>query len=203
MTGYRDAALLLTLLLLAPGVIAAEALEDTFIAAELQRTAEAPDVVAQVAIAAPVDFVFGFLTRQPHRYTADAATVSFDHTASAAPGQLGPGSERVIGLRSGETLVQRFLLVDDPHSYAYFTDMSRSTLSAPLRYSVTRYTLAATGPAESRLQVALVYQPSSRLLAFFVRRAFQAALQRDFERAAQLIAAQWQLQHSPVDSQPR
>jgi len=203
MTSYRDAALLLTLLLLAPVVIAAEALDDTFIAAELQRTAEAPDVVAQVSIAAPVDFVFAFLTRQPHRYTADAATVSFDHAASAAPGQLGPGSERVIGLRSGETLVQRFLLVDAPNSYAYLTDMSRSTLSAPLRYSITRYTLTATGPAESRLQVALVYQPSSRLLAFFVRRAFQSALQRDFDRAAQLIAAQWQQQDYPVDGQPR
>jgi hypothetical protein len=40
--------------------------------------------------------------------------------------------------------------------------------------------------------VAIVYKSSTRLLAFFVRRAFNSALKRDFERAAEVIKIAYQ-----------
>jgi hypothetical protein len=97
----------------------------------------------------------------------------------------------MITMEDGETLVQRFLLFDAPTTYAYLTDMQRSTFSAPLNYSITRYELFAREDGGTTLQVALAYEPSSRWLAFLVKRAFNSAIQDDFERAAEAIAAAW------------
>jgi len=178
-------------LFLVSTLFAAETLNEAFIAQELQRTQSAPDSVASVSIAAPIDFVFEFLVRRPDDYTADAVGVAFDHAGSDTPGELGRGSVRTISMNNGETLFQRFLMLNPPAMYVYLTDMAKSTVSLPLNYSIARYELSEMADGSTMLQVALVYEPSSRLLAFFVRRAFRSALQRDFEQAAELIEAEW------------
>ena len=177
---------------------AAERLSDVFTAQELQRTRSAPDSVTSVTITAPINFVFEFLVRRPNDYTVDAVNVAFDHSGSVSAGVLDRGSVRTISMSNGEILVQRFLIVDRPGEYAYLTDMEKSSVSAPLNYSIARYELSEEAEGITELRVSLVYEPSSRLLAFFVRRAFRSALQRDFERAAELIEAQWKL-NSPVN----
>ncbi len=69
--------------------------------------------------------------------------------------------------------------------------MDRSTVSLPLNYSIARYELTELTDSSTALRVSLVYQPSSRLLAFIVRRAFRSALQNEFERAVEVIETQW------------
>lgn len=182
--------------------LAAERVDDSVIAQALARTLSDPDSVATVTIAAPADFVFRFLTQRPQDYTEDAVAVSFDHTKADPAGELAPGSERVITLADGKTLVQRFLWMESPSGYAYQTDMTRSTVAAPLQYAVTRYALTADGEATTQLRVSLVYEPTTRLLAFFVKRAFAAALQRDFARAATVIERAWAESPNPPPSQP-
>lgn len=187
--------LLVTLVVFNPAVMpgAAEALNESFIKQELERTQSAPDSVASVSIAAPPEFVFDFLSRRPHDYTSDAVGVEFDHSESeSAEGDISRGSIREITMNDGGTLVQRFLIYDAPVTYAYLTDMENSTVSAPLNYIITRYELSELTGGGTDLQISLVYEPSSRLLAFLVRQAFRSALTRDFERAAGLIEEQWQ-----------
>ena len=180
-----------SLLFCASAIAAAKWPDEELIAAELRRTAIAPDTMATVSINAPIEFVFDFLSRRPDDYTENAVGVTFDHTDSEITGVLAIGSDRSITMENGETLVQRFLHFDAPASYAYLTDMQRSTFSAPLNYSIARYELSAQADGGTTLRVALVYEPSSRWMAFFVTRAFNAAVQNDFERAAEAIAAAW------------
>jgi len=176
---------------LAQSLVAAENPNETVIAQELQRTQTEPDSVASVTIAAPVGFVFEFLTSRPHDYTDNAVEAAFDHSGSEISNGLGRGSIRTITLENGDTLFQRFLLFDQPATYAYLTDMDRSTVSLPLNYSIARYELTELTDSSTALRVSLVYQPSSRLLAFIVRRAFRSALQNEFERAVEVIETQW------------
>ena len=84
-------------------------------------------------------------------------------------------------------LIQRFLQFQRDIGYAYFTDMDKSTLEAPLNYSLSRYEFSETKEGQTIVRISVVYQSSSRLLAYFVRRAFSSSLRRDFERAAATI----------------
>ena len=167
---------------------AAEGLSPEFLAEELQRTRSDPDSAVRISIDAPRDYVFNFLTTRLDEYAEDAVALTFNHTDSDTPGNLDRGSLRTTTMENSETLVQRFLLADAPDEFAYHTDMDRSTLSAPLQYSITRYQLTSIDRETTELNVTVTYRASSRLLAFFVRRAFNSALQRDFERAANIIA---------------
>ncbi len=163
-----------------------------FIADELARTRSDPDSEITLTIKAPRQFVFDFLTQRVDEYVSDANQVGFDHSNSARAGELAPGSDRVITMENSETLVQRFLRFEPPDGYAYFVDMARSTLEAPLDHSISRYQLTAIDADTTGLTTSVVYRSSSRLLAFFVRRGFESALRRDFSRAGKVIEAEYQ-----------
>ena len=172
--------------------VAGQEITESFIVDELARTQSDPDSEISLAIHAPRDFVFDFLTRRVHEYVSDARGVEFDHDNSAQEGQLGVGSERRIFMESDEFLLQRFLLVEPQNSFAYYVDMEHSTFSAPLAYSISRYKLSETSPEITQLDIAVVYQSSTRLLAYFVRRGFNNALERDFSTAVAIIEADYQ-----------
>lgn len=188
----RNVSLLLLLLVVIPGTHGAETtaseLSRDFIAAELQRTRSDPDSRVSVNIAAPRDYVFDFLTTRMDEYVEGAAALQFDHAGSVSMGRLDRGSLRITTMDNEKTLAQRFLLFTSPAEFAYHTDMELSTLSAPLKYSVTRYSLTEIDNENTELSVTVTYQASSRLFAFIVRRAFNSALMRDFERAASIIS---------------
>ena len=171
---------------------AGQELTESFIQDELARAQTDPDSEISLTINAPRDFVFAFLTRRVHEYVSDARGVEFDHGNAAQVGRLAAGSQRRILMANDEFLLQRFLVVEPPRSFAYFVDMERSTLSAPLAYSISRYQLTETAPETTQLEIAVVYQSSTRLLAFFVRRGFNNALERDFAAAADIIEADYQ-----------
>jgi hypothetical protein len=166
-----------------------QTIPDGLIIQELERAQTEPDSATEVMIDAPIDYVFTFLTTRLHDYVADATAVEFDHSGSPRSEQLGKGSIRTATMQNGELLVQRFLLMDPPREFAYHTDMQRSTLEAPLQYSVGRYRLTELNERQTRLNVAVTYRPTSRLFGFIVRRAFSSALRRDFERAAGIISS--------------
>ena len=166
-----------------------QTIPDGLIIQELKRAQTEPDSATEVVIDAPIDYVFTFLTTRLHDYVADATAVEFDHSGSPRSDQLGKGSIRTATMQNGELLVQRFLLMDPPREFAYHTDMQRSTLEAPLQYSVGRYRLTELNERQTRLHVAVTYRPTSRLFGFIVRRAFSSALRRDFERAAGIISS--------------
>lgn len=182
--------LAVSVILMTQSSLTAAETDESFIARELERTHSDPDTVVTIAINAPVEFVFDLLLYRLEDYVTDAVNVAFDHADSASPAALDSGSERITTMENGEILVQRFLQFQPPQGFAYFTDMEQSTVAAPLRYSLARYELTDNGEG-TVLRVAVVYQSSSRLLAFFVRRAFNSALQRDFEKAAAVIEAEY------------
>ena len=166
-----------------------QTLPEELITQELERAQTEPDSATEVVIDAPADYVFTFLTTRLHDYVADANALEFDHSGSTRSNQLGKGSFRTAIMQNGELLVQRFLLMDPPREFAYHTDMQRSTLEAPLKYSVGRYWLTALNKQQTRLTVAVAYRANSRLFGFIVRRAFSSALRRDFDRAAGIISS--------------
>lgn len=181
---------LLAFLAVMPASLAgSQTIPDSLIIQELERAQTEPDSATEVMIDAPIDYVFTFLTTRLHDYVADATAVEFDHSGSPRSEQLGKGSIRTATMQNGELLVQRFLLMDPPREFAYHTDMQRSTLKAPLQYSVGSYRLTELNERQTRLNVAVTYRATSRLFGFIVRRAFSSALRRDFERAAGIISS--------------
>ena len=174
-----------------------QTIPDGLIIQELERAQTEPDSATEVVIDAPIDYVFTFLTTRLHDYVADATAVEFDHSGSPRSDQLGKGSIRTATMQNGELLVQRFLLMDPPREFAYHTDMQRSTLEAPLQYSVGRYRLTELNERQTRLNVAVTYRATSRLFGFIVRRAFSSALRRDFERAAGIISSAYIEENAP------
>lgn len=169
----------------------AQEISEGFIEDELSRTQADPDSEVTLTINAPREFVFEFLTRRVHEYVADAHGIEFDHSNSVEAKQLAQGSTRTITMDNGEALLQRFLRFDPPNSYAYFVDMDRSTIEAPLDYSISRYELSEIDSDTTQLRTAAVYRSSTRLLAYFVRRGFNNALQNEFSRAAQMIESEY------------
>ena len=181
---------LLAFLAVMPASLAgSQTIPDSLIIQELERAQTEPDSATEVMVDAPIDYVFTFLTTRLHDYVADATAVEFDHSGSPRSEQLGKGSIRTATMQNGELLVQRFLLMDPPREFAYHTDMQRSTLEAPLQYSVGSYRLTELNERQTRLNVAVTYRATSRLFGFIVRRAFSSALRRDFERAAGIISS--------------
>ena len=174
-----------------------QTIPDGLIIQELERAQTEPDSATEVVIDAPIDYVFTFLTTRLHDYVADATAVEFDHSGSPRSDQLDKGSIRTATMQNGELLVQRFLLMDPPREFAYHTDMQRSTLEAPLQYSVGRYRLTELNERQTRLHVAVTYRATSRLFGFIVRRAFSSALRRDFERAAGIISSAYIEENAP------
>ena len=148
---------------------AAAELEEEFIQQELARTQFDPDHTVTFEVNAPSDFVFEFLIRR----VADT------------------GSIRITTMENTEQLVQRILLFEPPFSYAYYTDIKASTIEVPLDYSLARYNLVELDNNRTRLQISVVYKSSSRLLSYFVRRAFNSALESDFELAMHKIEQEY------------
>lgn len=169
--------------LLTMNTISAQELTESFIRTELQRAQESPDTSVNFQIQAPSEFVFEFLLHRLDEYVDDAQASSFDHSHSEEANALGPGSERVVTMANNETLLQRFLQVEYGRSYSYFVDMNLSTVSVPLKYSISRYELLARQEEVTELKVTAVFKPSNRLLGYFVRRGFKQAFENDFEKA--------------------
>jgi hypothetical protein len=163
---------------------------DEFIQKELERVVSDPENCVTISVDAPVNYVYRFLMERLDLYAKDAETVTFNASGEDSI-QASVGTERTTTMKKGGTLVQRFLIVEPPMTYAYFTDISKSTLSIPLKYSVAKYEFAEVGVKKTTVKISVVYEPSSRLTGFIVRRLFNSAFERDFNNAAQIMSERY------------
>ncbi|MFK7864129.1 MAG: hypothetical protein AB8B95_07900 [Pseudohongiellaceae bacterium] len=186
---------LLVIICVVSSQMAAAQVEEKFIQQELERVGTDPENSVTILVDAPVEFVFKFLMERLDLYTEDAVSVSFDVKGT---GEISAavGTERTTVMASGETLVQRFLQMDAYNSYAYFTDISKSTLSVPLKYSLAKYDFVSLSSNKTQVKISVVYQPSSRLTAFIVRRLFNSAFERDFNNAATMMSEIYSKAHN-------
>ena len=121
----------------------AQEINSKIIEQELSRVKVNPDQSIEVSINAPVQYVFDFLSKRLNEYVEGASAVEFNHSDSEVMGELNIGSIRKLKMENNDFLVQRFLQFKPPYHYAYFTDMEKSTVEAPLNYSLARYKFTA------------------------------------------------------------
>jgi hypothetical protein len=185
----------LAMVLCALGIIshtplyASEAIPEDLINSELQRATTDPDSAVTFTVDRSPDEVFDFLINRLAEYSEEVVSASLDHSKSST-GELAMGSDRIVNLTDGSMLVHHFLQVQRPESFAYITDMSRSTADIPIDYSIVHYDLQDAGNGQTTLKVAATYKSRSSLLSMFVRMAFDSALEADFGKAQELLAAQ-------------
>jgi len=168
-------------------VYGAEIYDEQFIAAQLERARTDPDHRISIEVNQPIEVVFDVLLNRLADYSDDVASIRFTDADPAMQSSPGIGTERITTLENGKQLIQRLLVFDAPHRFAYFTDMNKSTASVPIRYSIGHYQLDDLGNGKTRAQISVAYAPSSRLTAPFVRLAFQRALERDFANAERFL----------------
>lgn len=173
---------IITIIILVVCSGSAPAADDELIQRELLRASNDPDNSTTIVVQQPVALVFDALLRRLAEYSEEVARIDFDHGDAETPGTLGIGSLRITTMEDGGTLVQRIVLFEPPRRFAYYTDMSLSTVSVPIDYSVGFYSFVE-GEDAVTATVSVAYQPSSRLTAFLVRIGFNRALARDFARA--------------------
>ena len=183
----RKSLVILFVYLLTLNTFYAQEIDSKIIEQELSRVEVDPDESIEISINAPLRYVFDFLSKRLNEYVEGASAVEFNHSDSEVKGELNIGSIRKLKMENNDFLVQRFLQFKPPYRYAYFTDMEKSTLEAPLNYSLALYEFTESSKEETLVRISVVYESSSRLLAFFVRRAFNSSLRKDFNRAAKTI----------------
>ena len=139
----RKSLILLFAYLLTLNTFYAQEIDSKIIEQELSRVEVNPDQSIEISINAPVRYVFDFLSKRLNEYVEGASAVEFNHSDSEVMGELNIGSIRKLKMENNDFLVQRFLQFKPPYHYAYFTDMEKSTVEAPLNYSLARYKFTA------------------------------------------------------------
>ena len=180
---FRTLHCLAVFFLLPAQLLLASEYDQQFIDAELERTIVNPDNSTAIKVDQPIRLVFDALLSRLAEYTENITRIDFDHSSAADPATLSIGSERITTMDDGRKLVQRIIIFEPPNRFAYFTDMSLSTVNVPIDYSIGYYTFAEQSDGKTAATVAVAYKPSSRLTAFLVRLGFNRALSKDFEKA--------------------
>ena len=180
---FRTLHCLAVFFLLPAQLLLASEYNQQFIDAELERTIVNPDNSTAIEVDQPIGLVFDALLSRLAEYTENITRIDFDHSSAADPATLSIGSERITTMDDGRKLVQRIIIFEPPNRFAYFTDMSLSTVNVPIDYSIGYYTFAEQSDGKTAATVAVAYKPSSRLTAFLVRLGFNRALSKDFEKA--------------------
>jgi hypothetical protein len=186
----KQAAVYLASFVLVGHVLAQQAFDADFAAMEMQRAINEPDTQVSLTVNSSMQRVFDALLKQVDKYSEDAISVTFDHSFSENSNSLGVGSIRRTEMENGDLLFQRIIHFDAPSSFAYFTDMTLSTVNVPLDYTVGYYSLKQSSSSAVQATVSVAYQPSSRLTGFVVSRLFNRAVRQDFAKAEQYLNAE-------------
>ena len=166
---------------------AAEKFDGQFIAAEVARAIASPDNTVEIIVAQPIDVVFDALLSRLAESSESISDISFDTSNSQNSAAVGVGSQRITTMDDGKRLVQRIIIFEPPNTFAYFTDMAKSTVSVPIGYSIGYYQFSELQDKTVKAEVSVAYKPSSRLTAFLVRLGFNRALSRDFKKAEEYL----------------
>ena len=161
--------------------------DDSFIDEQLEKATNDPNNRVVLDIDQPIGVVFRSLLSELSSYSDDVVSTTFDNSKSNRLNELDIGSRRVTTMENTNMLVQKIILFDPPHSFAYFTEMSGSTISAPIDYSIGLYKFSEQANGRTTVEVSAAYKSSSRLTAFLVRFAFNRAFKQDFGRAEKYL----------------
>lgn len=164
-----------------------EEFSDSFMAELLQHAKNIPNNRIVFEVSQPIDSVFRALLSELPNYSDEVLRLTFDNSKSLTPGEVNLGSRRISVMRNEDKLVQKIIEFDPPNSFAYFTEMSQSTVNAPLDYSVGYYRFSEQAEGRTTIEVSAVYQASSRLTGFLVRLGFRRAFNKDFEKAEEYL----------------
>lgn len=164
-------------------VVAADTYDSQLIGEELERAKRKPDNSTKLEVSLSIELVFDALLTRLAEYSDDVVSIDFDHSSSERIGTLDIGSERITTMADGKRLVQRIIIFEPPTTFAYFTDITKSTVNVPIDYSIGYYEFSEQLDGRVSAEVSVAYKPSSRLTAFLVRLGFSRALSRDFQKA--------------------
>lgn len=173
----------LSLLLLSCGLNAAEEFDGRFIAQQLARAQDDPQQRVVIEVSLPRERVFEAMLAEMADYTAEISSLRFDNSRSPDGNKRGVGSVRYSKMEGGLELAQEIVVYEPHQRFAYFTDLARSTVELPLDFSIGHYRFSDLANGNTRVEISVVYRPSSRLTAFLVRMAFNRALERDLRKA--------------------
>jgi hypothetical protein len=160
---------------------------DSFIREQFEKAKSEPNNRVLLDIDQPIEVVFQALLAELPNYSDDVVSTLFDNSNSLSRNELDVGSRRISTMENEDILVQKIILFDPPNSFAYFTQMSESTVNAPIDYSIGHYQLTEQANGRTAVQVSAVFRPSSRLTAFLVRFAFNRAFEQDFKNAEEYL----------------
>lgn len=178
---------LLVLLALSSHAQPADEFSDSFISEQLAKAKNDPNNRVVLDIDQPIEVVYRALLSELSSYSDDVVSTTFDNSRSSRLNELDTGSRRITTMENTNILVQKIILFDPPNSFGYFTEMSESTVNAPLDYSIGHYQLSEQANGRTTVEVSAVYRPSSRLTAFLVRFAFNRAFEQDFRRTEEYL----------------
>ena len=165
----------------------AEEFDDSFINAQLEKAKIDPNNSVTLDIDQPIEVVYRALLSELPSYSDGVVSTLFDNSYSISRSELDIGSKRISTMEDANILVQKIILFDPPNSFAYFTEMSESTISAPLDYSIGHYQLSEQANGRTSVEVSTVYKSNSRLTAFLVKLAFNRAFKQDFRKAEEYL----------------
>ena len=160
---------------------------DSFIREQFEKAKSDPDNRVLLDIDQSIEMVFQALLAELPDYSDDIISTLFDNSNSLRRDELDIGSRRISTMENEDMLIQKIILFDPPNSFAYFTEMSESTVNVPIDYSIGLYQLTEQANGRTAVTVSAVFRPSSRLTAFLVRFAFNRAFEQDFKNTEEYL----------------
>ncbi len=113
-------------------------------------------------------------------------TLTWDHSASETPGELGMGSVRRCDFVGGAgTAYERVFAVEENRMFAYDLDMERSTVPLPIKDFFVIWTLEDKG-ADGTLIIARIYFDEAQEMGGNAAAAVGKALAVDFRNFANI-----------------
>lgn len=160
---------------------------DSFIREQFEKAKSDPNNRVLLDIDQSIEMVFQALLAELPDYSDDIISTLFDNSNSLRRDELDIGSRRISTMENEDILIQKIILFDPPNSFAYFTEMSESTVNAPIDYSIGLYQLTEQANGRTAVKVSAVFRSSSRLTAFLVRFAFNRAFEQDFKNTEEYL----------------
>ncbi|MDD7908340.1 SRPBCC family protein [Pseudovibrio exalbescens] len=135
---------------------------------------------------APVDDVWEWVVSGNDEWAMAIETLTWDHSGSALPGELGVGSERVCEFVGGQgTAYERVFAVEENRLFAYDLDAERSTVPLPIRDFFVIWTLEEQD-AGGVLVTSRIYYHEAQDMGGNAAAAVVGALTNDFKNFANI-----------------
>ena len=130
---------------------------DSFIREQFEKAKSDPNNRVLLDIDQSIEIVFQALLAELPDYSDDIISTLFDNSNSLRRDELDIGSRRISTMENEDMLIQKIILFDPPNSFAYFTEMSESTVNVPIDYSIGLYQLTEQANGRTAVTVSAVF----------------------------------------------